>query len=69
RATQIQGVWMHPDRRGMGLAESRVADVIALALKVAPITSLYVNDYNERALRTYRSVGFRQVGEFATVLF
>ncbi|MGO3153185.1 MAG: GNAT family N-acetyltransferase [Galactobacter sp.] len=69
RVTQIQGVWMHPDRRGMGLAESRMADVIALALTVAPTTSLYVNDYNERALRTYRSVGFRQVGEFATVLF
>jgi ribosomal protein S18 acetylase RimI-like enzyme len=69
RVTQIQGVWMHPDRRGMHLAESRMADVIGLALEVAPTTSLYVNDYNERALRTYRSVGFRQVGEFATVLF
>jgi ribosomal protein S18 acetylase RimI-like enzyme len=69
RATQIQGVWMHPDRRGLGLAESRMADVIRLSLAVAPVVSLYVNDYNERALRTYARVGFHTVGEFATVLF
>ncbi|WP_394160029.1 GNAT family N-acetyltransferase [Galactobacter valiniphilus] len=68
-ATQIQGVWMNPDFRGLGLAASRMADVTALALEIAPTVSLYVNDYNTRALSTYERVGFEQVGEFATVLF
>jgi predicted GNAT family acetyltransferase len=36
---------------------------------VAPTVSLYVNDYNVRAVRTYERVGFRTVGTFATVLF
>jgi predicted GNAT family acetyltransferase len=31
--------------------------------------SLYVNDYNTKALAAYRRVGFREVGSFATVLF
>lgn len=68
-ATQVQGVWMEPSRRGQGLAVGRMADVVGLALQAAPVVSLYVNDYNERAVRTYASVGFEQVGEFATVLF
>ena len=33
------------------------------------VVSLYVNDYNVRALAAYRRVGFREVGAFATVLF
>jgi predicted GNAT family acetyltransferase len=37
--------------------------------RFAPSVSLYVNDYNVRAVRTYERVGFRQVGTFATVLF
>ena len=35
----------------------------------APVTSLYVNDYNAKARATYERVGFEQVGTFATVLF
>ncbi|WP_158595392.1 GNAT family N-acetyltransferase [Galactobacter caseinivorans] len=68
-ATQIQGVWMNPQRRGLGLAASRMSDVARLALGVAPVVSLYVNDFNERALSTYERVGFEQSDEFATVLF
>lgn len=30
--------------------------------------SLYVNDFNTPALGLYRSLGFEQVGTFATVL-
>lgn len=67
--TQIQGVWMTPQRRGLGLAASRMSDVARLALGVAPVVSLYVNDFNERALSTYERVGFEQSDEFATVLF
>jgi len=68
-ATQIQGVWVAPEHRGTGLAAPAMAAVAGSALALAPITSLYVNDYNGPALATYRRVGFEQVGEFATVLF
>jgi predicted GNAT family acetyltransferase len=67
---QIQGVWVNPEYRGQGISVSAMAAVVKLVLAdVAPVVSLYVNDYNEVALRTYRSVGFEQVDTFATVLF
>jgi predicted GNAT family acetyltransferase len=67
---QIQGVWVNPEYRGKGISVSAMAAVVKLVLAdVAPVVSLYVNDYNEVALRTYRSVGFEQVDTFATVLF
>ena len=33
------------------------------------LVSLYVNDFNVRAVRTYLRTGFVVVGEFATVLY
>jgi predicted GNAT family acetyltransferase len=67
---QIQGVWVKPDYRGSGLSVPAMAAVVKLVLAdIAPVVSLYVNDYNEVALKTYRSVGFEQVDTFATVLF
>ena len=67
---QIQGVWVKPEYRGKGISVSAMAAVVKPVLAdVAPVVSLYVNDYNEVALRTYRSVGFEQVDTFATVLF
>lgn len=67
-ATQIQGVWMAPAHRGKGLSAGYLAAVVNLAQEHAPVTSLYVNNYNSRALASYRRVGFAQVGTFATVL-
>jgi uncharacterized protein len=70
KACQVQGVWVHPDHRGQGLSAPGMATVVDLARQsVAPAVSLYVNGYNEQALRTYRRVGFEQVGAFATILF
>ena len=47
-----------------------MAAVVQIArADVAPLVSLYVNNYNARALAAYRAVGFRQVGTYATVLF
>lgn len=66
---QIQGVWVAPHRRGEGLAAPGVAAVVAaVARDLQARSSLYVNEYNERALRVYREVGFRRVGTFATIL-
>lgn len=70
RATQIQGVWVDPARRGRGLSEPGVAAVAAAArADVAPVVSLYVNGFNDRAIAAYDAVGFRRAGTFATVLF
>ncbi|MDQ3054761.1 MAG: GNAT family N-acetyltransferase, partial [Actinomycetota bacterium] len=37
--------------------------------EVAPVVSLYVNDFNAAAKAAYARVGFAQVGTFASVLF
>jgi uncharacterized protein len=67
---QVQGVWVAPDRRGEGLSLGGMAAVVDYALiDVAPVVSLYVNDYNRPALAAYRRVGFSDVGSFASVLF
>ncbi len=67
---QVQGVWVHPELRGRGLAVPGVAAVAASAQQeVAPTVSLYVNDYNTAARRAYTRVGFTEVGRFTSVLF
>ena len=67
---QVQGVWTAPRLRHRGLGTRGMAAVVAHTLEhVAPIVSLYVNDFNIKALATYHKVGFRQVGSYATVLF
>ena len=65
---QIQGVWVAPALRGRGLAAPAMAAVAAYAHTITEHVSLYVNSFNTAALRTYRTVGFEQVGTFATVL-
>jgi len=70
RACQVQGVWVHPDFRGRGLAAPGMAAVVRLArASISPVVSLYVNDFNAPARATYLRAGFREVGEFTSVLF
>ncbi|MFY0409130.1 GNAT family N-acetyltransferase [Solicola sp. PLA-1-18] len=66
----IQGVWIDPSRRGEGLSESGMAAVVVEAMRtIAPTVTLYVNDHNTAARRSYARVGFRQVATFASILF
>ncbi|MFF3764810.1 GNAT family N-acetyltransferase [Streptomyces sp. NPDC001922] len=70
KACQIQGVWVAPEYRGRGLSEIGMAAVLQFALKdIAPVASLYVNDYNHTARAAYRRVGFEEAGAFMSVLF
>ncbi|RPK78367.1 MULTISPECIES: GNAT family N-acetyltransferase [unclassified Streptomyces] len=70
QACQIQGVWVAPEHRGRGLSETGMAAVVRYALaEVAPVVSLYVNDYNTPARRSYARVGFKETGAFMSVLF
>lgn len=67
---QIQGVWVHPSWRGRGLGTAGTAAVVdRLVNGMGRTASLYVNSFNAPALATYRRIGFRQVGRYATVLF
>lgn len=67
---QIQGVWVAPEHRGQGLSETGMAAVLHYALRdVAPVVSLYVNDFNTPARAAYQRVGFTEVGAFMSVLF
>jgi predicted GNAT family acetyltransferase len=65
---QIQGVWVHPERRGHGLGEAGTATLSAAVVASGRIASLYVNSFNTVARAAYAAVGFTQVGTFATVL-
>ncbi|MEJ7795411.1 MAG: GNAT family N-acetyltransferase [Nocardioides sp.] len=69
-AAQVQGVWVAPDLRGRGLGTGGMAAVVDLVRRdLAPVVSLYVNEYNVPARRIYEQVGFRQTATFATVMF
>jgi uncharacterized protein len=65
---QIQGVWVHPERRGRGLGAAGTATLAAVVVGTGRIASLYVNNFNTVARATYARVGFAEVGTFATVL-
>lgn len=70
QACQVQGVWVHPQLRGRGLATPGMSAVVSEALRtVAPTVSLYVNSFNAPARATYRHVGLTEVGAFMSVLF
>ncbi len=66
----IQGVWVHPELRGRGLAAPAMASVVrAIHHDLGRTPSLYVNRYNQAARRVYDRIGFEQIGTFASVLF
>jgi hypothetical protein len=70
KVAQVQGVWVHPSVRGRGLSKQGLVAVIGMVqASIAPTVSLYVNDFNTTAVAAYRSVGFVDVGTFATVMF
>ncbi|CAM4283571.1 putative acetyltransferase [Mycobacterium basiliense] len=64
---QIQGVWVHPERRGLGLGTAGTATLAAVIVGTGRIASLYVNSFNAVARAAYARVGFKEVGTFATV--
>jgi predicted GNAT family acetyltransferase len=68
-AAQLQGVWLTPRWRGRGLAVPMLASVLEQVMAgPAPLVTLYVNDFNLAARATYERLGFREVGDFSTVL-
>jgi predicted GNAT family acetyltransferase len=68
-ACQLQGVYVHPDLRGRGLAGPALAAVVQQVRRtIAPVVTLYVNDHNTVARQAYERVGFKQATTFASIL-
>ena len=69
-AAQIQGVYVPPEWRGQGVAAAGMAALVEIVRReIAPVVSLYVNDWNTSARAVYQKVGFRETARFATVMF
>jgi len=69
QTTQLQGVWTPPDLRGRGYASRGMAAICGRLLESTPTLSLYVNDFNERAVALYERLGFAVAGELSTYIF
>lgn len=69
RTAQLQGIWTPEHLRARGLATAALANICEALLADVPTLSLYVNDFNDAAIRLYDRVGFTAVGEFQTLLF
>ena len=65
---QIQGVWVHPDRRGHRVVNGGDGRTGCRGSGGRRIASLYVNSLNTVASERQARIGFSQVGTFATVL-
>jgi predicted GNAT family acetyltransferase len=65
---QIQGVWVHPQWRGLGVGTRGTAMLAAVIVAGGRTASLYVNNFNTVARSAYARIGFEEVGTFATVL-
>lgn len=69
-AAQVQGVFVAPHARGLGLGAAGMAAVVNLVqASIAPTVSLYVNEWNHAARAAYAKVGFRETARFSTIMF
>ena len=66
---QLQSIWTPEKLRGKGLATSALIGVCRNLLEEVPSLCLYVNDFNDVAIKLYERAGFRVVGEFQSILF
>ncbi len=68
-AVQLQGVWTDPALRGQGRATRGLLALCQLLLRETQAVTLFVNDFNDVAIRLYERTGFRRIGSMRTVLF
>ncbi len=69
-AVQLQGVWVEPGGRDRGLGTRAMAALCTELLRDATErVSLFVNDFNRRAIHVYERVGFTPRGVFSSYLY
>jgi uncharacterized protein len=67
-AVQVGGVWTPPELRGRGHARAVVAGALLAARSAGARRGvLFPGDHNVPALRAYRALGFRPVGDYGVV--
>jgi predicted GNAT family acetyltransferase len=67
---QLGGVYTPPRLRGRGYARSVVAGALVLAqAEGADRAVLFTGEQNAAALKAYRALGFRDVGDYSLLLF
>lgn len=64
---QLQGVWVHPELRGQGLAVPALSGMLRSVMATYPLISLYVNDFNTPAIKAYQRLGFETIGSLSTI--
>ncbi len=68
-AVQLQGVWTDPTLRRQGRATKAMATLCHRLLTDTEWVTLFVNDFNDTAIRVYERTGFKRIGSMRTVLF
>ena len=68
-AVQLQGVWTDPALRRQGRATMAMATLCHRLLTDTEWVTLFVNDFNDTAIRVYERTGFKRIGSMRTVLF
>jgi uncharacterized protein len=61
-AVQLMGVWTAPSLRRKGLARRGMLEVCGHLLRKGKVVTLFVNDFNQPAIRLYESLGFERIG-------
>lgn len=67
-AIQLQGVWTSPELRGRGIGTRSMAALCRQLLADTGAVTLFVNDFNQPAIRVYERVGFRRIGTMRSLL-
>ena len=68
-AAQISGVYVPTSLRGQGIATRALGELCVRLLQRSRVVCLFVNDFNEPALKLYRRLGFRELSPWASVFF
>ncbi len=61
-AVQLMGVWTNPQYRRQGLAFELLREVCGHLFRKGKTVTLFVNDFNQPAIRLYESLGFVRIG-------
>src|SRR5262245_12069777 len=68
-AAQVSGVYVPAPLRGQGIATRALGELCTRLLLRSRVICLFVNDFNEPALKLYKRLGFRSLAAWASVFY